>query len=415
MNAGLQAGLAPALAQGEDRPRQPAVKLAVLLVGNYLADGQESMQRFAAIMEKELAKAGVDVTLIRPEPFFGRLRSGTGGLGKWLAYLDKFIVFPRALRKKLSTLKSQASTDLVVHICDHSNAMYVSSARGIPVVTTCHDLLAVRGGLGEDTDCPASFAGRRLQRWILAGLSRATTVACVSSATKVDADRMLTGGTRTRLVSNGLNHTYHPVPRPMADARLSSIAGLRDRYVFHVGSNLRRKNREGVLRIFARTAARWDGQLVFAGQPLSPALRELAASLRITDRIVEIPKPDNDALEALYSRATALLFPSRFEGFGWPIIEAQACGCPVISSNSGPMPEVVGEGGLLRDVEDEASFAEDLLRLTDPAERERWSQKGLANVQRFTIERMVQDYLRIYAEAIEAYGTPSDSGRRHAS
>ena len=79
------------------------------------------------------------------------------------------------------------------------------------------------------------------------------------------------------------------------------------------------------------------------------------------------------------------------------------------------MPEVVGEGGLLRDVEDEAGFAEDLLRLTDPAERERWSQKGLANVQRFTIERMVQDYLRIYAEAIEAYGTPSDSGRRHAS
>jgi glycosyltransferase involved in cell wall biosynthesis len=201
----------------------------------------------------------------------------------------------------------------------------------------------------------------------------------------------------------------------MADARLSSIAGLRDRYAFHVGSNLRRKNREGVLRIFARTAARWDGQLVFAGQPLSPALRELAASLRIADRIVEIPKPDNDTLEALYSRATALLFPSRFEGFGWPIIEAQACGCPVISSNSGPMPEVVGEGGLLRDVEDEAGFAEDLLRLTEPAERERWSQKGLANVQRFTIERMVQDYLRIYAEAIEAYGTPSDSGRRHAS
>jgi ADP-heptose:LPS heptosyltransferase/glycosyltransferase involved in cell wall biosynthesis len=411
MNTRLKTGLIPVLAGGEVRPQQPSANLTVLLIGNYVPDAQESMQRFAFILEKELAKAGVDVRIFRPEPFFGRLRTGMGGLGKWLAYLDKFLIFPIILRKKLSDLNSHPKTKLVVHICDHSNAMYVASARGIPVITTCHDLLAVRGALGEDTDCPASFAGKRLQRWILRGLSRASIVACDSSATKADADRMLPEGTRTCMIPIGLNHPYRPIPSAEVANRLSHIEGLQKGFILHVGSNLRRKNREGVLRIFAKVAPQWAGRLVFAGQGLSPELRELAASLGISDRITEVRKPDNEMLEGLYNGATALLFPSRFEGFGWPIIEAQACGCPVICSRSGPMPEVAGEAGLLREVDDENGFATDILRLTDPGERERWGQKSLANAQRFTIERMVQDYLRIYAEAIEACGSASKSGK----
>lgn len=357
------------------------------------------MQRFAAVMATGLRAEGIAAEIICPEPLFGRLRSGTAGLGKWLAYFDKFLVFPRRLRRRIRELRAAGGGSLVVHICDHSNAMYAAHASGVPVVTTCHDLLAVRGALGEDTDCPASFAGKHLQRWILRGLSRAAMVACDSSATKADADRILSAGTRTCLIPIGLNHPYHPVPRAEADARLAAITGLREHFILHVGSNLRRKNREGVLRIFSKASSRWDGQLVIAGQRLSEELRALAVSLGIAERIVEVAKPDNDTLEALYSRATALLFPSRFEGFGWPIIEAQACGCPVICSNSGPMPEVAGDGALLRDVEDEDGFAEDVLKVTSPAEHERWARLGLANAERFTAARMVEEYVRTYREA----------------
>ena len=84
----------------------------------------------------------------------------------------------------------------------------------------------------------------------------------------------------------------------------------------------------------------WNGQIVFVGEPLSRELRALAERLQIADRLVEVPNADNELLEALYNRAVALLYPSRFEGFGWPVIEAQACGCPVICSTAGPLPEV---------------------------------------------------------------------------
>src|SRR6267143_43568 len=134
-----------------------AIKAMVLLIGNYPPDRQESMERFATMMLHGLAAAGVPVELIRPQPFFGRLSSAGGFLAKWLAYIDKFLLFPLRLRRRL-----QAAPTLV-HICDHSNAMYAKQVRGVPVVASCHDLLAVRGALGEQTDCPASPTGKWLQ------------------------------------------------------------------------------------------------------------------------------------------------------------------------------------------------------------------------------------------------------------
>ncbi|MGB8167742.1 MAG: glycosyltransferase family 1 protein [Chthoniobacteraceae bacterium] len=381
------------------------LKLQVLLVGNYPRDGQESMLRFATAMLDGLRKAGVSVELILPPVCLGgAVASSSGGLGKWLAYLDKYVLFPIFLRRRLRKL--QARNDgkrVVVHICDHSNAVYTGAVSRAAILITCHDLLAVRGALGEETDCPASATGKWLQRWIRNGLSRANIIACDSSATKEDADRLVDldrHGARTCYIPIGLNHPYRPLSPGETATRLAQIPALQAPFVLHVGSNLRRKNREGVMRIFAKTAARWNGRLVFAGEPISAELHALADSLQITDRITEVRKPGNDLLEALYNRATCLLFPSRFEGFGWPIIEAQACGCPVVCSASGPLPEVAGEGGLIRDVEDEAGLAEDVLRLTDPAERAIWQAKALANLERFTTERMVHEYLRLYGEAL---------------
>ena len=91
--------------------------------------------------------------------------------------------------------------------------------------------------------------------------------------------------------------------------------------------------------------------------------RRLAEQLGVLERIVETGEIPNESLVALYSGALVFLFPSRFEGFGWPIIEAQSCGCPVICSNRGPLPEVAGGSAWLRDIEDEDGFAADIVRL----------------------------------------------------
>jgi glycosyltransferase involved in cell wall biosynthesis len=367
----------------------------VLLIGNYPADRQESMQRFAQMMERGLTNAGVAVKLIQPRPLLGRIRFAGAFVTKWLGYLDKFLLFPRQLRAELSPEVS------LVHICDHSNAMYAAQVKSRPVVVTCHDLLAVRGALGEATDAPASATGKYLQRWIVSGLRKASAVACASRATLHDAERLIAGDDgppQLLLIHHGINYPYRRQLPNEARAQLAGIAGLvlARPFLLHVGSNLRMKNREGALRIFGLTKTHWNGQFVFAGQKLTPQLRSLGEELGVMDRVIEVEGPPNELLEALYSSAFALLYPSRFEGFGWPILEAQACGCPVLCANREPMSEVGGEAALTHEVEDEAGFADSILCLTDPIEWQRWSEKSLRNAERFRAETMIAKYIELY-------------------
>lgn len=367
----------------------------VLLIGNYSLDRQQSMLRFNQMMLQGLRAAGVEAELIAPQPFFGKF-SGLGPfLSKWLAYVDKFILFPFQLRKKLATRPA------LVHICDHSNATYARSAREFPLVITCHDMLAVRGGLGEQTDSPASRTGRVLQRWILRGLGYADVLPCISSATANDVRRLVVrqnGRPHVTVVELGPNYPYQRLPPEIVEERLSRVAGLNPggRWILHVGSNLRRKNREGVLRIFAKCATALDAQLIFAGDKLTANLRAQARDLQVENRVVEVGTTSDELLEALYNRAFALLYPSRFEGFGWPIIEAQACGCPVVCSSIPPMGDVAGAGALRHHPDDEEGFAADLLRLADPDERARWSFKALENAKRFSFTDMISHYRELY-------------------
>jgi glycosyltransferase involved in cell wall biosynthesis len=372
----------------------PRLRPMVLLIGNFLPDQQQSMQRFAEMMLRELRVLAVPVKLIRPTPCLTRFIQKPSSLAKWAGYFDKFALFPRQVH---------ASAD-IVHICDHSNVVYSKYFSRTPVVVTCHDLIAVRSALGENTDCPVSFAGRILQRAILGGLQRADAIACVSQATAADARRLL--GPRAakvpsiRVIENGLSYEYKPLLAQTARARLAAIPRLAlDRpFVIHVGSNLPRKNRAGVLRIFARTKERWNAQLVFAGDRLSDQLAAKATALGIADRIIDVGPASSELLEALYNCAHALLFPSTFEGFGWPIAEAQACGCPVVTTESPPMSEVVGEAGLLRDAKDEEGFAQDLLSLCDAAAREKIRELSLLHAGRFSARKMAEQYLALYRE-----------------
>ena len=368
----------------------------VLLIGNFLPDQQHSMQRFSEMMLRQLRAINIPARLIQPQPCLANSLHGASAK-EWAAYFDKLILFPpRLSRRWLAGVQ-------LVHICDHSNAVYARFFSNVPVVVTCHDLLAVRGALGEETDCPASVTGKLLQRWILSGLRRAAAVVCVSKATAADANRLLAdkqGTPRINVIENGLNYEYQPLPETEIIARLAPLQQLQlDRpFVLHVGSCLRRKNRAGVLRIFALTKEKWNSQLVFAGDPIEAELSATAHELGISQRIVEIISPKSELLEALYNRAHALLFPSRFEGFGWPIAEAQACGCPVLTSKAAPMSEVAGEAALLRDVTDENGFAQDLLQLRDPGLRAKFRELGLKNAARFNPRKMAERYLEIYRQ-----------------
>ncbi len=368
--------------------------MKIALISNYLPDRQESMLRFARVLQEHYLQLGHSVQLIHPTIILGRLGNPHQGLGKWLGYIDKFILFV----PKLWFLKAD-----IIHICDHSNSIYIPFLRNKKHLITCHDLLAVRGALGEVLDCPASGFGYFLQKLILKCLKKSQFVVCDSWATERDLVKLTKfGKDKVSVIYLGLNFRYSTISSSELQARLGHFRWFTPsiQYLFHVGSSLKRKNRDGVIRIFSKIKDTWPGVLVFAGQPLTPALVNLANELNIFDRIVQIEKPDNQTLEALYNRAFALIFPSTAEGFGWPILEAQSCGCPVICSDQTSVPEVAGKGAIVCPLHDEERFAQAILSLEDSKVREELIKKGFDNLAKFTTENMIFSYLRIYREIL---------------
>jgi glycosyltransferase involved in cell wall biosynthesis len=367
--------------------------MKVLLVGNYPFDGSTSMHIWSKALLRELRQLDVDVEVISPRPRFGKMKPSVHGVGKWLGYIDRFVIFPRALR-------AAAGGADIVHLCDHGAAMYAPMIKGKPVVVTCHDMIGVRAARGELPEVRSSAFGQFLQRWICHGLKHAARVACVSQATFDDVRRILKEDENLCVILNGLNYPFQPLARSEADRRLAGLTSIQTPFVLHLGSNAAYKNREGVLRTFAQAAAGTSLQLVIAGEALDRKLTRLACELQIEDRIVQVIKPNVALIAALYNCAVCLLFPSRYEGFGWPPIEAQACGCPVVASDIPPLAEVLGQSVVLRPVEDEAGMADAIRRLISDQEfREQLRQSGFVNVRtRFQTARMICEYVSLYRE-----------------
>jgi glycosyltransferase involved in cell wall biosynthesis len=367
--------------------------MRILVVGNYELDAQESMQRYATWLERTLEGRGHRVTVANPRPFFSRL-ARRRGLVKYLGYLDKFLLFPPRLRQL-------AKAHDLVHIADHSNSMYLRTVRGKPNLITCHDLLAIRAARGEFPQSPTGWSGRLLQRWILSGLRAARNVLCNSAKTANDL-KALTGetGAEVRVVPLSLNWSYRPGATLPSD--LVSRLGLRpgQPYLLHVGGNFWYKNRAGVLHIFARLAAMEEfstAVLVVAGKPLTAETISLIREERLGERVIEAGSVTNEELQALYGNALALLFPSLEEGFGWPILEAQACGCPVITTCRPPMSEVAGEAAIFIDPANPQTAATAIVEgLQD---RERLRTAGFLNLVRFDNEAIADKYCNFY-EAI---------------
>ena len=366
--------------------------MKVLLIGNYGNLRQQSMQRYADVLREGLAAAGHEVRLVQPPVWLGRLRRGESGLAKWIGYLDRFVLYPPLLRRQIRWAD-------VVHICDQANAVYVAQLNDKPHLVTCHDMMAIRAALGEIPEAPTGWAGRIYQGWILRGVRKAQLVACVSRQTAVELQRVAAmPESRVIVVPNALNYPYRPIPVAEADAHLRALElDPAQPFFVHVGGNQWYKNRLGVLRLFAeliKRSAYRDHRLVLAGKPWTNEMRAMAAGLGIQSRAMERVCISNEQLRALYSRAEALLFPSLSEGFGWPIAEAQACGCPVVTTNRPPMTDVGGEAAIYVDPVDPASAAQIVVHAL--ADRECWRAVGFKNAEQFSTVTMIDGYLRCY-------------------
>jgi glycosyltransferase involved in cell wall biosynthesis len=368
--------------------------MKILLVGNYEPGDQKSMQSYAELLNCGFSAAGHQTRLLRPPVVAGALPV-RGTAGKWLRYVDQFVVFPKLLKKAVKWAD-------IVHICDQANAVYIKYVQRRPHIVTCHDMLAIRSALGEIDGHRTSWTGRQLQSMILRGLQaagRTGHIACVSEATRQDILRI--AGVPRESVSqiyNGLSFPYSPLDATEGRAKIEKFGIRKDlRFLLHVGGNNWYKNRLGILNIFSALKSRPEGShlsLVMAGQEFTSEMRLFMHNCVGGRDVLELVNPTNEELRALYSCADLMLFPSLQEGFGWPIIEAQACGCPVVTSDRVPMTEVGGDAATYVDPDDIEAAASDIALRIRP--RNEPCENSLKNVERFSASRMIDRYLSLH-------------------
>ena len=205
---------------------------------------------------------------------------------------------------------------------------------------------------------------------------------------------------------------YDPRFRPLAPeeaARVRETYDTGERFILHVGSISRKKNLLSLLKAFERLCERgYEGKLVLVGRTYGKG--QDAAFYEHLDRSphrgrvrLTGPVPDDD-LPAVYNAADMMVFPSLHEGFGLVAVEAMACGAPLITSNAGALPEVVGDGGVIledaSDWEEIAARAEGLLG--DPAAREAQVARGLQRARRYSSEEAARRTLDLYRQLLAA-------------
>ena len=369
----------------------------VILIGNYLPDKQESMIRFAHLLNSGFINQGLETEIWWPPVVVGGVvRSTNGGIGKWLGYLDKYLIFPVVLKFRLRN-KRLKNKEVKFHICDHSNAPYLKYLPATQTSITCHDVIAIRGALGyDDSHQPASAMGKRLQNWILFYLKIAGSIAFVSQHSFDQFKELIPAASIKKnwcVIHNAFNNDFKPMDKIVArDKIIAAGINVDIPFLLHVGSSSIRKNRALLLDMVDLLKSKQKISICFAGEGLDQELIDHANTIGLSKQVISIVSPNHETLVALYSMCAAFIFPSLSEGFGWPLIEAQACGAVVIASSTSPMPEISGGAALHYNPKKPEDFASGFESLNNKSLKQQLIQDGFKNSLRFQSIGMIKKY-----------------------
>ncbi len=289
----------------------------------------------------------------------------------------------------------------VTHVLDHSHAHLAALAPLDRTLVTCHDLILLRAREGTGGFVPRRPALARFAAVTLL-LGRVGRVVCPTEQTRTDVIRLRgVSPARVIVVPNGVGERFRPLgeaTRELVRARL----GLAGPVLLHVDSGQPYKNVEGTLRVLAHLRAQGRPvTLVRVGARLTPEARALARFLSCDDAVLERGALDDAGLVEIYNAADVMLFPSYAEGFGWPALEAMACGTPVVTSEDPALREVVGDAGLHAEARDIDGLASEVGRLLDEDTlTDRLRRRGRERAAVFTPRRTAAGYAAVYAELV---------------
>jgi glycosyltransferase involved in cell wall biosynthesis len=274
-----------------------------------------------------------------------------------------------------------------------------------PTIITIADVIQLRSYLYRN-GVPAR---RRLYLDLIARAARkAALILTLSQHAKQDiVETLRISPARIRVIYPAAGDTLAPVTDVAVLAETRARYGLGERYILYLGGLDRRKNVLHLVRAFAalyRRAGDPDLQLFIAGDPekqrgpLYPDPRPLAAQLGITKQITYRFVEEADKA-AIYSGASLFVFPSLYEGFGLPPLEAMQCGAPVVCSNATSLPEVVGDAAISLDPDDTSAWVEAMERfLADDNLKATMQARGLQQAAHFTWRKTARETLAAYEE-----------------
>ena len=281
------------------------------------------------------------------------------------------------------------SQDGIIHLPNQNFARYALLVKN-PYIVTVHDLVRLCFGFTKE-----SISERIMLKLDIRGIKRASHIIAISQTTRKDLIKYLKiPDDRISVIYNGIDHSLlKPYKVRLFDKP----------YILYVGSERPRKNLGRLFEAFAVLRKEFP-ELLLVKVGVAGRTREYRQeimrkldSLRIAPAVIFVEYVSELDLAYYYSSAALLAYPSFYEGFGFPPLEAMACGCPAVTSDTSSLPEVVGEAGIMFNPYDTDSLVEAMRKvLTDSELRDDMVRKGLEQAEKFSWERTARETQEVY-------------------
>src|SRR5438094_1375363 len=298
-------------------------------------------------------------------------------------------------------VKREAKRADLVHVLDHSYAHMIEKAGRRPVIVTVHDLMPVvvlRSPTDNWREGWREGVRTRFLRQALKALRQADAYIVGTQWLKYELATWLGTDKNIFVVPFGVDRAFYGEStvareRGRRDWRIPEEAFV----VLHVGSTVDRKNVPLVIQTVARLRQQIDAYLLQVGGRFTPEQEQLIDRLDMRAVVRSIASADETALRRAYRTADVLLFPSLYEGFGFPVLEAFASGLPVVTSGAGGLKEVGGDAIVVVEGRDPAAYVQALESLSDDAmQREELVERGRARARTFTWQRTAEQTAEVY-------------------